>query len=87
MTGVQTCALPISSVSKPEGHVHFKTKMWWLVLILILYFILTNVMIYGLDQESTIDLFESYRAIMAGAQGSLMHLGIEIGRASCRERV
>jgi len=66
----------LPAVSKPEGHVHFRTKMWWLVLILILYFILTNVMLYGLDQESTIDLFESYRAIMAGAQGSLMHLGI-----------
>ncbi|MCK5024518.1 MAG: preprotein translocase subunit SecY, partial [Thermoplasmata archaeon] len=66
----------LPAVSKPEGHVHFKTKMWWLVIILILYFILTNVMLYGLDHESTIDLFESYRAIMAGAQGSLMHLGI-----------
>ena len=66
----------LPAVTKPEGHVHFKTKMWWLVIILILYFILTNVMLYGLDQETTIDLFESYRAIMAGAQGSLMHLGI-----------
>jgi len=66
----------LPSIKKPDGHVHFKTKMFWLILILILYFILTNVMIYGLDQKSTIDLFESYRAIMAGAQGSLMHLGI-----------
>ncbi|MFO7619274.1 MAG: preprotein translocase subunit SecY, partial [Thermoplasmata archaeon] len=66
----------LPTIKKPDGHVHFKTKMFWLVLILILYFILTNVMIYGLDQENTIDLFESYRAIMAGAQGSLMHLGI-----------
>jgi preprotein translocase subunit SecY len=66
--------LPV--IKKPDGHVVFKTKMFWLVLILVLYFILTNVMIYGLDQEETIDLFESYRAIMAGAQGSLMHLGI-----------
>jgi preprotein translocase subunit SecY len=66
----------LPSIKKPDGHVHFKTKMMWLILILILYFILTNVMIYGLDQKQTIDLFESYRAIMAGAQGSLMHLGI-----------
>jgi len=66
----------LPSIKKPDGHVHFKTKMFWLILILILYFILTNVMIYGLDQKQTIDLFESYRAIMAGAQGSLMHLGI-----------
>ncbi len=66
----------LPAVSQPEGHVHFRTKMMWLVLILVLYFILTNVMIYGLDQENTIDLFASYRTIMAGAQGSLMHLGI-----------
>jgi len=66
----------LPAVSQPDGHVHFRTKMMWLVLILVLYFILTNVMIYGLDQESTIDLFASYRTIMAGAQGSLMHLGI-----------
>ncbi len=66
----------LPAVSQPDGHVHFRTKMMWLILILILYFILTNVMIYGLDQENTIDLFASYRVIMAGAQGSLMHLGI-----------
>ncbi len=66
----------LPAITRPEGHVHFKTKMMWTILVLILYFMLTNVMIYGLDQEQTIDLFESYRAIMAGASGSLMHLGI-----------
>jgi len=66
----------LPAVTKPEGHVHFRTKMFWLILILVLYFVLTNVMLYGLDQGETIDLFESYRAIMAGATGSLMHLGI-----------
>ena len=34
----------LPAVSQPEGHVHFRTKMMWLVLILVLYFILTNVM-------------------------------------------
>jgi preprotein translocase subunit SecY len=64
------------AVTKPEGHVHFRTKMLWVVVILIFYFVMTNVFIYGLDQASTIDLFSQYRAILAGAQGSLMHLGI-----------
>ena len=36
---------------------------------------MTNVAIYGLGGE-TIDLFSQYRAILAGASGSLMHLGI-----------
>ncbi|MFH0815226.1 MAG: preprotein translocase subunit SecY [Methanobacteriota archaeon] len=74
--GLKGLATRLPSVKKPDGHVHFRTKLVWLIVILILYFILTNVMIYGLDQAETVDLFESYRAIMAGAQGSLMHLGI-----------
>jgi len=63
------------AVAKPEGHVAFRTKIIWTVLCLILYFILTNVMIFGLKGE-VIDLFEQYRFIMAGASGSIMHLGI-----------
>lgn len=63
------------AVSKPEGHVHFRTKLMWTLLCLILYFILTNVVIFGLS-EYTVDLFAQYRFIMAGASGSIMHLGI-----------
>ncbi len=74
--GLKWIATRLPSVKKPDGHVHFRTKLTWLIVILVLYFVLTNVMIYGLDQAETVDLFESYRAIMAGAQGSLMHLGI-----------
>ncbi len=66
----------LPAVSKPVGHVHFRTKMLWVVLILVLYFALTNIFIYGLDPQETIDVFASLRAILAGAQGSLMHLGI-----------
>lgn len=66
----------LPAVSKPEGHVHFRTKMLWVVVILVFYFIMTNIFLYGLDSEETIDLFAQYRAILAGAQGSLMHLGI-----------
>ncbi|MEW5760014.1 MAG: preprotein translocase subunit SecY, partial [Candidatus Thermoplasmatota archaeon] len=62
------------AVLKPDGHVPFKTKMMWTGGILILYFIMTNVMIYGLDREKAIDVFGGFRAIMAGASGSLMHL-------------
>jgi len=64
------------AVVRPEGHVHFRTKMMWLILILVLYFVMSNVVIYGLSTETRIDLFAQYRAILAGAQFSLMHLGI-----------
>lgn len=63
------------AVSKPEVHVNFRTKMFWTILCLTLYFVLTNVMIYGVSGR-ILDMFASYRAIMAGASGSIMHLGI-----------
>ena len=63
------------AVQKPEVHVNFRSKIFWTILCLILYFILTNIMIYGVSGQ-VLDMFSSYRAIMAGASGSIMHLGI-----------
>lgn len=63
-------------IRKPDGHVHFRKKMMWTLLALIVYLCLTNIYIYGLDKKEVIDVFESFRAILAGASGSLMHLGI-----------
>jgi preprotein translocase subunit SecY len=64
------------AVGQPKGHVHFRTKMFWTITVLLLYFLLTNIFLYGVDQATVIDLFQSYRAILAGQQGTLMHLGI-----------
>lgn len=63
------------AVAKPEGHVNFRTKLLWTLTCLILYYVLTNVTIYGLS-KNVVDLFSQYRFIMAGASGSIMHLGI-----------
>jgi preprotein translocase subunit SecY len=63
------------AVARPEGHVPFRTKMMWTILCLILYYILTNIMIYGVT-GTALDMFAGFRAIMAGASGSIMHLGI-----------
>lgn len=76
LIGLKPLTDRLPAVKKPEGHVHFRSKMLWTLLVLIVYFIMTNVFIYGLSQEDTLDLFSEYRAIMAGASGSLMHLGI-----------
>lgn len=64
------------AIKRAEGHVHFRTKMMWTLGILVFYFIMTNVFIFGLDVEGSLDIFSQFRAIMAGASGSLMHLGI-----------
>jgi preprotein translocase subunit SecY len=67
----------LPAVTRPEGHVHFRTKMMWVVLILVLYFALTNVFLFGLEPgQQGLDFFASLRAILAGAQGSILHLGI-----------
>ncbi|WP_292364009.1 MULTISPECIES: preprotein translocase subunit SecY [unclassified Methanoculleus] len=63
------------AVRSPEGHVHFKNKLMWTLAILLLYFSLTNINIFGLSPESQ-DIFGIYRALLAGASGSLLHLGI-----------
>ncbi|UGV40958.1 preprotein translocase subunit SecY [Methanococcoides orientis] len=65
----------LPAVASPEGHVHFKNKLMWTLGILVLYFALANVPLFGLSSDS-IDLFEQYRAFFAGASGSLMLLGI-----------
>ncbi len=64
----------IPSVRQPKKHVHFKKKLLWTIGVLVIYFALTNVPLFGLGDS--IDLFSQYRAILAGQQGSLMQLGI-----------
>ena len=65
------------AVRRPEGHVPFRRKLLWTGLILVLYFFLTNVDIYGLSQtQQNSDLFGQFRSILAGSQGSVLQLGI-----------
>jgi len=63
------------SVKAPEGHVHFKSKLLWTAAILLLYFVLTNIPVFGLAPDS-MDIFQFYRALLAGESGSIVHLGI-----------
>ncbi len=74
--GLKPVTSRMPAVAQPKGHVHFRTKMFWTISVLLMYFLLTNVFIYGVDQQTVVDLFQSYRAILAGQQGTLMHLGI-----------
>ncbi len=63
------------AVRSPEGHVHFKNKLIWTVAILILYFALTNIPLFGMAPQSE-DLFAAWRALLAGSSGSIVQLGI-----------
>ncbi len=63
------------AVKPPEGHVHFKNKLIWTAVILIIYFILSNIPLFGLAPDSQ-DIFLYYRALLAGSSGSIIQLGI-----------
>jgi preprotein translocase subunit SecY len=64
------------SVTRPEGHVPFRRKLGWTAGVLVLYFFLTNVQLFGLDAGTQSDLFGRFRSILAGSQGSILQLGI-----------
>jgi preprotein translocase subunit SecY len=65
----------LPAVKRPERHVHFKRKLMWTAAILILYFVLSNISVFGLSKNSQ-DILAAYRAILAGATGSIILLGI-----------
>jgi len=64
------------SVARPEGHVPFKRKLGWTAGVLVLYFFLTNVYLFGLGGGEGSDIFGQFRSILAGGQGTILQLGI-----------
>ncbi|WP_276253344.1 preprotein translocase subunit SecY [Halomontanus rarus] len=64
------------AVRRPEGHVPFKRKLAWTAGILMLYFFLTNISLLGMQPQGGSDLFSQFRAILAGAHGSILQVGI-----------
>ncbi len=63
------------TVARPEGHVPFKRKLTWTAGILVMYFFLTNVTLYGLQTGGS-DFYGQFRSILAGSSGSILQLGI-----------
>jgi len=64
------------AIQRPEGHVPFKRKLAWTGGVLVLYFFLTNVAIFGLDIEGSQEVFGRFASILAAGQGSILQLGI-----------
>ena len=62
-------------VERPAFHVHFKRKLAWTIGILLLYFALCNIPLFGLGPGS-MDMFGRWRALFAGKRFSLTALGI-----------
>lgn len=65
----------LPEVKSPVHHEDFNEKLKWTALILVLYFILTEIPLYGLS-SAAVDQFAQLRAVMAGSFGSILTLGI-----------
>ena len=65
----------IPEVKSPVHREDFNEKLKWTGVVLILYFILTQIPLYGLA-PGAIDSFAQLRAVMAGSFGSILTLGI-----------
>lgn len=65
----------LPQVRSPTYRMPFKEKLKWTGIILVLYFVLTQVTLYGLS-PAAIDQFAQLRAVLAGEFGSIITLGI-----------
>ena len=65
----------IPEVKSPVHREDFNEKLKWTALILVLYFFLTQIPLYGVSPGSY-DSFAALRAVMAGSFGSILTLGI-----------
>ena len=65
----------LPQVRSPDYRVPFKEKLKWTGVILILYFILGQVTLFGLS-ATAVDQFGQLRAVMAGSFGSIITMGI-----------
>jgi len=65
----------LPEVTSPKRHISFKERITWSGLILIVYFMLSEIPLYGLP-ASIQDMFAGFRTVLAGNSGTLLHLGI-----------
>lgn len=65
----------IPEVKSPVHREDFNEKLKWTALVLVLYYILTQIPLFGLSPNA-VDQFAQLRAVMAGSFGSILTLGI-----------
>lgn len=65
----------LPQVKSPGYRVPFREKLKWTGIILVLYFFLAQIPLYGLSANA-VDQFAQLRAVLAGNFGSILTLGI-----------
>ena len=63
-------------IKQPQREVSFKEKFVWTALVLIIYIIMSNIPLYGVDLQESTDYFYWLRVILASQRGTLTELGI-----------
>ena len=66
--------LRLPEVERPKYAIPFKEKLKWTALILVIYYLLDETALYGLDPLA-VDRFASLRAVIAASFGSIITLG------------
>ncbi len=65
----------IPEIKAPERRVRFNEKLFWTALVLIVYLVMTEISLYGIEKTALGEL-TALRIIFASSRGSLMELGI-----------
>jgi protein transport protein SEC61 subunit alpha len=63
-------------VKNPQREVSFKEKFVWTAIILVIYLVMSNIPLYGVNLQNSTDYFYWLRVILASQRGTLTELGI-----------
>ncbi len=63
-------------LKQPQREVSFKEKFIWTAVVLVVYLILSNIPLYGVNLAETTDYYYWLRVILASQRGTLTELGI-----------
>lgn len=65
----------LPSVEKPKARLSFRDKFKWTVGVLIIYFVMTQIMVFGISPEAEVQ-FRTFEILLGSSIGSLVTLGI-----------
>ncbi len=63
-------------IKNPQREVSFKEKFVWTAIVLVIYLIMSNIPLYGVELQNSTDYFYWLRVILASQRGTLTELGI-----------
>ena len=66
----------IPTIKRPERRLSFKERLIWSILVLIIYFLMASVPLYGIVTGQGVDPFWTLRVLLASSRGTLAELGI-----------